>query len=145
MAFAGLAFEGVTNLVVFGWLIRSPGWAFEVATSLGFIMLGMASAALLRALRGLSVPGMRLVLRLFALGWLLLGIAYIGSIHYLIHLYGESPHEVLSDVFVSNVLWLTGYCATAAGFLMASLTVPSTTGDGGPPGELEPVAPLTHA
>ncbi len=95
---------------------------FWVVTAVGFAVLAWASWAWLSALtkqRG-DVSRMRPVLRLFALACLLLGIAYLGLINEVVHIYRQGHHYGLRYEAISDFLSILGFCLAALGFWTAA-------------------------
>jgi hypothetical protein len=146
---SGLVLAGfaLVDLSTIGWMsgfVFESSYEFqEIVTMIGFVVLALASAALLHALSRATahLPGIRLVLRLFAAGYLLMGVAYLSSIHYLAEFHREthSLHFALRDLVVSNALSLLGFCVVAAGFWLAARNIKRPADNSGSP---EPALPL---
>jgi len=70
-----------------------------------------------------DLSGMRRVLRLFALACLLLGVAYLGFVNELIHIYRQPVHFGLRYEVISDSLYIVGFCLAAFGFWTAASVV----------------------
>jgi hypothetical protein len=145
----GFTLAGCAGLTQFGVWIPPAGQIFEViATTLGFTVLGFASWAWLRTLE--RRPGsaeIRLPLRLFALGCLVLGVAYLGEVRTLYEMHGQEFHPGLRYFTLNVGASVIGFGMAAVGFWLASMKMKSpataTDDDGDAPSTIDEEAVAT--